>query len=949
MAPRALARTLLLPALVAGAYYVAARFSLLLSLEGTLASPVWPPSGIALAMIALFGLRAAPGIFAGAFLANALPIIAAGRMGTPAIALAAGGVAAGNTLEAVAGGILLARWLPDWRKLDRIGSVLSFFAVAPLACLIAAAIGPLVHYVAGIIPRELLGTASLTWWLGDTVGMLVVTPFVLAWWSARGQTWSRLRVAEGTALVVLAVAVSRFALDAPNELTPAGPALEFLVIPFMVWAAIRFGILGAASVVAAIAGLAVLETARGQGLFAVDGLNASLLGLQAYLAFVTLTLLLIAALSAEREREHRDRAARSRQQAALSRLGRFALSGASLDQLEHLADSIVAEEARAGDPAGRSAETHFVEAIDDVVQAARRRKEAEEALRHKTDLLQVLASSISSFVEKRRWLDAASCLVSGAQELTASVCGFWGVVEESHLHILAHKDASSEVAFDTRVDLASLPEATGESIGGGSGLLILLSRVIQGGEVVVCNEPIPGRIPDGLPFGQGPIARFLGAPIRQGGDVVGMIAVINRAGDYRPADRTTIESLAKAAAMLYDSYRRASRESSLEAALSQSQKMDAVGRLAGGVAHDFNNLLTVIIGHAEHLMEESREDPAASRSLRQITLAAERSAGLTRQLLAFSRKQILQPKALRLNDVVSGILEMLRRVIGEDVHCVTRLDPSLRWVKADPGQLEQVIMNLAVNSRDAMPEGGEIFIRTANVRVDERAPEASQGLPPGEYVKLTFSDTGCGMDAETRAHIFEPFFTTKGPGRGTGLGLSTVYGVVKQSGGYIYAESAVSKGATFSIFLPPVAPPPLEIGAAEPAVEIRGAGDETVLLVEDEELVRSLLKTTLERQQYRILEAGSAEEALAICRRESGPIDLVITDIVMPGMSGWQLVEKLLEVRPGANVLYMSGYTEHSLLGDGRTPAGAHFIHKPFAPDSLCRVVRKILDGETAA
>jgi PAS domain S-box-containing protein len=382
----------------------------------------------------------------------------------------------------------------------------------------------------------------------------------------------------------------------------------------------------------------------------------------------------------------------------------------------------------------------------------------------------------------------------------------------------------------------------------------------------------------------------------------------------------------------------------LEQQLRQAQKMEAVGRLAGGVAHDFNNMLTIISGYSGLLLEH----PATIEPLRgyvdEIRNASGRAASLTRQLLAFSRQQVLAPRVLDLNAVVSNIQKMLKRLIGEDIDLVTALGEGLWHIMADPGQLEQVLLNLAVNARDAMPDGGVVTIETTNVKMDTAAAKAHFPLKPGPYVLLTFSDTGIGMDAEIQARIFEPFFTTKETGKGTGLGLATVYGIVKQSGGYIWVYSDVGKGTTFKIYLPRT---DLELDDSDPGrtrVETQ-RGTETLLLVEDEDSVRELVRNVLRESGYRVLEASRGAEALELSELFAGRIDLLVTDVVMPGMSGRELARRLVSSRPQIKVLYISGYADNAVWYPGGLDAGGAFLQKPFSPEALARKVREALSS----
>jgi PAS domain S-box-containing protein len=387
----------------------------------------------------------------------------------------------------------------------------------------------------------------------------------------------------------------------------------------------------------------------------------------------------------------------------------------------------------------------------------------------------------------------------------------------------------------------------------------------------------------------------------------------------------------------------------LERQLRMAQKMEAVGRLSGGIAHDFNNLLGVIIGYSQVLKRSlGSANPLLFEYAEEIEKASQRAVSLTRQLLAFSRQQVLEPVILNLNTLVSDMEKMLPRLIGEDVALELNLDPALAQVKADHGQVEQVIMNLAVNARDAMPDGGKLTIQTANVDLDLAYTRQHPGSRVGQYVMLAVSDTGTGIDPEIQSQIFEPFFTTKERDKGTGLGLATVYGVVKQSGGYIAVDSEKGKGACFSVYLPRVGQTvsTAEIKTGPPATS---RGSETVLLVEDAEPLRKLAHMFLRDSGYKVLTAAEGTEALAAARSHAGPIHLLLTDVVMPGMNGRVLAERLAPLQPGMKVLYMSGYTDSFIAGHGVLEAGTHLLHKPFTEDVLTRKVREVLDSTASA
>jgi Signal transduction histidine kinase regulating C4-dicarboxylate transport system len=380
-----------------------------------------------------------------------------------------------------------------------------------------------------------------------------------------------------------------------------------------------------------------------------------------------------------------------------------------------------------------------------------------------------------------------------------------------------------------------------------------------------------------------------------------------------------------------------------EEELRHSQKMEAVGRLAGGVAHDFNNLLTAIIGYAQLIATRTSSNSLAKQNAELIGKAGEQAAALTRQLLAFSRKQILQPKVIDLNTLVVEMEKLLRRVIGERFDLQSHPDAKNGRVKADPSQLEQVVLNLGVNARDAMPRGGRLIIRTTNVTLDHQvAAELSASLRPGDYVELSVTDTGAGMDEETMSHIFEPFFTTKGPGKGTGLGLATVYGIVRQTGGGISVESELGKGSTFRIYLP-VESAPVDFTRAPLAPIEKSENFETVMVVEDEDIVRELVCEVLEQQGYNVICAQDGIEAMNVAEEFDGEIHLLVTDVIMPHMNGHELAAKLCALRPDMQVLYVSGYSDNEIGDHGDLDPRHELLQKPFTPQNLARKIRDVL------
>ncbi|BCA54680.1 hypothetical protein W02_18200 [Nitrospira sp. KM1] len=442
----------------------------------------------------------------------------------------------------------------------------------------------------------------------------------------------------------------------------------------------------------------------------------------------------------------------------------------------------------------------------------------------------------------------------------------------------------------------------------------------------------------------------IGFPVQVGGEVEGVIELFSR--QVRVPDQELLKMIEDMTLKIGQLGERTRTEDALrqtEAQLQHSQKMEAVGRLAGGVAHDFNNLLTVIRGYSELLLARLESGDSMRKDVEEVKKAADRATGLTRQLLAFSRRQFIAQKVIDLNALVMNMDGMLRRLMGEDmIELCAELAPQIGGIRADPGQMEQVIMNLAVNARDAMPKGGKLTIETRNVTIGKQPRHEAIGVDPGSYVMLAVRDTGHGMDADTRSHMFEPFFTTKDKGKGTGLGLSTVYGIVKQSNGNIRVESVPGQGTVFRIYFPLIAED-AQVATGPGDIPAPAYGKETILLVEDEPAVRGLVHETLRLHGYTVLEARHGIEALMTVAKHNGPIHLLLTDVVMPQMSGPEVAEKLQSIRPGTKVLYMSGYPDHPVFEQGGVSKGTAFLPKPFTPNVLAKKVRDVLDGVKVA
>lgn len=573
-------------------------------------------------------------------------------------------------------------------------------------------------------------------------------------------------------------------------------------------------------------------------------------------------------------------------------------------------------------------------------------KRAESALYDKTTQLESINRAMTVFLETNNWKEASHLMLRSALRVTDSEYGFIGVVSEGPvLRILAHEG----LIWDQEVNRPFYEKALQTYQEKGylefTNLRNLFGSVITQSSPVISNDPDHDqRAAKSLPPGHPALRSFLGVPFHHASQVIGMIGVANRPGGYTRTDLDKVDFLSQTAAVLYHSYLQSQKQKSLQEDLRQSQKMEAVGRLAGGVAHDFNNLLMAITGYCELLLLKLRDHPLTTE-VKEIMKSAEQGAVLTRQLLAFGRRQVLMPKVLNLNSLLHGMQDLLGRLIGEDIELTVACQPNLGLVKTDPGQMEQVILNLSLNARDAMPHGGKLMLETFNLNVTS-VPGSQQpfGIPPGSYVVLRVSDTGNGMDETTLNRIFEPFFTTKKSG-GSGLGLATVYGIVKQSNGHVNVQSELGVGTTFEIYLLKAAEEHSDISLLAPAP---GPDDpRTILLVDDNEAVRQATAALLQARGFEVLQASNGLQAVDVSDRYDGPIHLLITDVVMPKMSGSSLAEEILRKRPKTKVLFMSGYSEEIVLGQNQktAPAAATFLQKPFSMGTFIGRINELLDS----
>jgi len=569
---------------------------------------------------------------------------------------------------------------------------------------------------------------------------------------------------------------------------------------------------------------------------------------------------------------------------------------------------------------------YLVAAVRDVTE----RRDAEKAIRRSRDMQEVIASVLRLSLE-------GSSLEELLPEVLRKVLSMPSLSLERKGALFLVEGEPGVLVMKAEEGLAGKLKERCARVSFG---VCLCGRAASSGQLVYVSD-LDDRH-ENTYGGMAPHGHYC-VPISYKGQVLGVLNAYVAVGHaYSRQEADFLTDVANTLAGIVVRNRTEEERARVEEQLNLSQRLEAVGRLAGGVAHDFNNLLSVIISYAGFAVDALRESDPIHADIVEIQNAGQRAAALTRQLLAFSRKQVLEPEVLSLNKVVSGIESMLCRVLGEDIDIEVRLADNIGSAMADPGQIEQVIMNLAINARDAMPRGGKLTIDTANVELDADYADQHVAVKPGRFVMLSVTDTGSGMDAETRAHIFEPFFTTKEKGKGTGLGLSTVYGIVKQSGGNIWVYSEPGRGTIFKVYLPRVDAPAVDV-RRRPTTAM-ATGSETVLIVEDEDAVRRLAERILRSAGYQVLAAASGGDALVLCEKLGDAIDLLLTDVVMPQMSGRELAERLSKSSPGLKVLYMSGYTDNAIVHHGVLDPGTRFIGKPFAAAELTRKVREVLD-----
>jgi PAS domain S-box-containing protein len=897
-------------------------------------SLVWPPSGIALAAILLFGYEFWPGVALGALLVATLTV-------TP-LSFAMG-TAVGSAVGAVVCTYLLQRFVQFRPSLERVRDVAGMVVLGSImGTTVNAAFNAGSLCLGGELSWDKFADAWIVWWVPNAMANLVVAPAILSWGSDDRRRWSWPRILEASAcggLLVLATIVS---FESWYGQGVQSYPLAYLPYPFLVWLALRFGQRGATTGTLLVASLAIHALLRDRGPFFMgpDHERESLLLVGTYISVLSISNMLLAAVSMEREAAEAsvrksERRYRGVVEDQTELIFRFTPDGT----LTFVNEAFCRYYGKCrGELLGHSFLPLVPEDDREIVTFSFQRLRPQEPLAH-YDYRAIMPEG------QVRW---QHCIVRAIFDEQGAISEYQAVSQD-----ITERKAAEEALRQSEERVRTILNSMVDGV---------LSIDVQG--IVESFNPGAERI-----FGLAP-AEILGRNIRsllQADAQAEFEACLNlhlkrapaqaievkalrRDGASFPVDLALSEMFLGSRRLFIAVVRDISERKRLEEQFRQAQKMEAVGRLAAGIAHDFNNLMQAILGYCNLLLRRLAANNGTRENLEQIEKAAQRAAGLTGKLLSFSRKTVLQPKVLNLNSVVLDMSQLLRRVLSAQISVATDLDSALGHVKADPGELEQAILNLVVNARDAMPRGGKLTIRTANFEVEPNPRLLPTDPPPGRYVMLSIADTGCGMEPEVKAHLFEPFFTTKEQGKGTGLGLSMVYGMVKQSDGFIQVESEVDRGTTFNIYFPcmdaPIDPSaqPSEAPAL-PQPPPPAQGRKTILLVEDEDIVRAMLMEVLQESGYSVLEAPDGEAALALSRQHSGPLDLLVTDLVMPNMTGRELSEQIRTDRPELKFLFMSGYTNDEVMRGEIASAHAAFLQKPFQPDALLTKVREIFEA----
>jgi len=912
--------------LLAALYVLSGLLGKRTSFMGGEVSLVWPPAGIALAAILLFGYRVWWGVALGAWV---FTLMRGSPFGFFTVA-----TAVGNTVGALVCAYLLERFVGFQNSMERLKHAAGFILFASLlGTTVNATFNVIGLCYSGQLLWDQLFTNVIVWWVPNAMGVLVVTPLLLAWASPSSLRLSLRGWIEAACCALGLIVGTQMSFNSWFVYGVENYPLAFLPYPFLVWGALRFGQRGGTTGTFVVASLAISELLHHRGPFWSGNDHTSLMLIGCYIGVVAIGNLLLASAAAEREVAVRDTAESEK---------RF--RGVVEDQTDLICrfrpDGLLVFVNQAfcrfhGRTREQLLGTNFFPSLAE--------QDREIPLHHFGKLTP--AEPVQAFDSKLLLGDGKllwqQCTVRGLFDETGRITEFQAVIQD----ITRRKESEEALRLGEERFRAILDSMVDGVIvldkeGGVTLFNPAAERIFQRpAEQVLAKSVQELFTPDDRPKYDEYLARHLGQNPPK------VIEVNALRGDHNPLpiDLAVSEIVRGGVRMLIVIVRDISERKSLEEQYRQAQKMEAIGRLAGGIAHDFNNLMQAILGYSNLLDRRLPPGDPNHETVEQIQKSLAHASSLTRQLLAFSRKQVLKPKLPVLNRVVAEMTHLLQRVLGETIQLKLTLGEPADCIQADPGQMEQLILNLAINARDAMPQGGVLSIETSHVIFTEAKSFSSGYLPPGSYALLNIADNGTGMTLEVQAHLFEPFFTTKETGKGTGLGLCNVYGVVKQSDGEIAVTTSVGRGTTFHIYLPCFEGP---LGEEESThlLPARGGGHETVLLVEDEELVRVMLVEVLKSGGYAVLDARHGADALALGEQYQEPIDLLVTDVTMPGFSGLELARLLGEKRPAMRVLFISGYTDQEAAQWGKLNQPIQFLQKPFHPDAFMAKVRQILD-----
>ena len=912
-------------------YFVAGLGGKASSISSGAVSLAWPSAGISLAALLHFGYRFWPGVAVGSFVFT-LGLGHSFSFFTLATVM-------GNTLGALVCAFLLKQFVRFQNSMERSLDVAGFVLVAGLigtsinAFFDAAGLGS-----GGGVAWEPLVLSAKKWWMPNALAMLVVAPFIVTWGRPFVARWEPKRIGEALICAVVLVLATLASFGWWSFDGIQNNPLAYLPYPFLVWGSLRFGPRGATAGTLTVSIVTIYTLLNHRGPFVSANEEESLLLIGSYLGVIAISNLFLAVVAAEREQAMRGaRESEKRYRAVVEDqsdlICRFDLNG----NITFVNQAYCVFH---GKTVGELIGTSFMPSLPNEDR-------------------EIPLSVFATLTPEQPTLSFDDKLLSAEGKLVWQQCTIHALFDEtarpqeyqSVIHDITTRKELEETLREREEFFRLISECMND-------MIAVLDRDGQR----IYNSPSYQTVlgdPSALvgtnsfmeihPDDRDSIQRIFQETVSTGSGQRAEFRFVRKDGTIRfiESQGSVVRDKAGQTNKVVVVSRDITERLTLETKLRQSQKLEAIGRLAGGIAHDFNNLMQAIIGYTNLLLQRLQPSDANRDTIVQIEKSADRAAALTAQLLAFSRKQVLKPKVFSLDIAVADVSKLLRRLIGEHIAIVSRAAQGSQHVSADPGQIEQVILNLSLNARDAMPQGGTLSIETTSLELKDKAEGFSDEFRPGSYVRLSITDTGTGMTHEVKAHLFEPFFTTKSLGKGTGLGLSIVYGIVRQSGGEISVDSKVGRGTTFHVFLPRVeAEITNALPAAKSAPPPSKGGPETLFLVEDEEIVRAMLCEVLKAQGYDVVEARHGPEAIELASRHKGPIDLLISDMLMPEMNGWELAQRLLASRPALPVLYISGYSDDEARRFGKFDGPAQFLQKPFRPDAFLAKVREILDAQ---